>query len=63
MALATQPFIEVDEQRQATFRLPAYLIEQLQTIARLEYRSTTAQLTVVLEQFVEDWNARAFLSR
>jgi hypothetical protein len=47
---------------QAGFRLPAWMLDQLQTIATLEYRSLDGQATLVFGDFIEDWNARQFLT-
>lgn len=48
--------------KQAGFRLPAWMLDQLQTIATLEYRSLDSQATLVFGDFIEDWNARQFLT-
>jgi len=47
---------------QAGFRLPSWMLDQLQTIATLEYRSVDSQATLVFGDFIEDWNARQFLT-
>jgi hypothetical protein len=53
---------ETVDLKQVGFRLPGWMLDQLQTTATLEYRSLNSQAALVFGDFIEDWNARQFLT-